>query len=145
MPIDSYFNYEYGELPYRSIKFHHYTLPVPNILPSATVNFTHDEPYTRVTEWNKLPYKINQKSHTSLTIEEPCDYKDNNMERYYPIKDLDGQNTEKYKKYRSNVSDNVSFIGRCGLYTYLDMHQAISSALSIANKFIEKQSGELAP
>jgi len=58
------------------------------------------------------------------------------MERYYPIKDLEGLNRKIYNKYKSMVSNNMTFIGRCGKYVYIDMHQAISSALAIAKKFI---------
>ncbi len=136
MPIDEYFDYELGELPYRSVKFHTYTLPLPSALPSVTVNFTHEEKFTRVTEWKKIPGHGVNASHTTLTFEEPCDYKDNNMERYYPVKDLLGTNLERYKKYKSLTPNKMTFIGRCGQYAYLDMHQAISSALSVANSYV---------
>jgi UDP-galactopyranose mutase len=136
MPIDLFFNFSLGELPYRSIKFHTYSLPLPNIYPVATVNFTHNEPYTRVTEWKNLPSNSKRsKSHTTITIEEPCDYKDNNYERYYPIKDSNEANLLLYRKYKMMVPPNMTFIGRCGLYAYLDMHQAISSALNVAKGF----------
>jgi UDP-galactopyranose mutase len=137
MPIDEFFDYKFGELPYRSIKFHTHTLPIPQALPVTTVNFTHDGPYTRVTEWKKLPLHGDSQTHTTITIEEPCDYKENSMERYYPVKDLSGVNTKRYSMYKEITPSNISFIGRCGLYAYLDMHQAISSALSIAKNFIE--------
>ena len=136
MSIDEYFNKCYGELPYRSIKFHNYNIPVPNVLPVATVNFTHNEPYTRVTEWKNLPGHGVNASWTSLTIEEPCDFQDNNLERYYPVKDISGHNKDLYLKYKKLIPDNMTFIGRCGLYAYLDMHQAVSSALSISKEFI---------
>jgi UDP-galactopyranose mutase len=138
MPIDEYFEYAYGKLPYRSIKFHNIDLPVPQLLPTATVNFTHDDPYTRVTEWKLLPGHGTSSAFTTLTIEEPCAYENNNYERFYPVKDLEGINTKLYKKYKDMTPDNVTFIGRCGLYAYLDMHQAISSAQSIADEFIKK-------
>jgi UDP-galactopyranose mutase len=137
MPIDEYFEYVHGKLPYRSIKFHNVDLPVPRLLPVATVNFTHDYPYTRVTEWKLLPNSRISSAFTTLTIEEPCSYEDNYFERYYPVKDLEGKNTDLYKKYKAMTPDNVTFIGRCGLYAYLDMHQAISSAQSIADDFIK--------
>lgn len=133
MPIDEYFDYELGELPYRSIKFHHLTLPMPAALPVATVNFTHDGPYTRVTEWKKLPGHGDSMTHTALTFEEPCDYKDNQMERYYPVKDRGGVNLERYRQYKAKVPGHMTFMGRCGQYAYLDMHQAISSALAVAS------------
>lgn len=139
MPIDMYFNYEYGELPYRSIKFHNVTLQQPKVLPTATVNFTHDGPYTRVTEWKNIPAHGENDYTTVLTYEEPCDYKDNDYERYYPVKDLEGTNRETYKKYKERVNeDKMTFIGRCGMYVYVDMHQAISSALATARRFLDK-------
>ena len=110
---------------------------MPSALPTATVNFTHSGPFTRVTEWKKLPGHGVHETYTTLTFEEPCDYKDNFMERYYPVKDLEGLNLKKYKKYRAMCPSHVSFIGRCGLYAYLDMRQAVSSALSIAQDFID--------
>ncbi len=136
MPIDEYFNFRYGHLPYRSIKFHNFTIPSPLIYPVATVNFTHDEKFTRVTEWKHLPNHGVNEAYTSLTFEEPCDYSDNNFERYYPIKDIDGKNKETYKKYEKLVGNNMTFIGRCGLYAYLDMHQAINSSMKIATDFV---------
>ena len=135
MPIDEYFEFKYGPLPYRSIRFETHTLPCPSALPTATVNFTHDGPHTRVTEWKKIPNHGDNKYYTTLTFEEPCDYVDNNFERFYPVKDRDGKNRALYEKYKAEQPENVTFIGRCGLYAYLDMHQAINSALAIARKF----------
>ena len=139
MPIDMYFNYDYGELPYRSIKFYNVVLQQPKVLPTATVNFTHDGPYTRVTEWKNIPCHGSNDYTTVLTYEQPCDYKDNDYERYYPVKDLEGTNRETYKKYKDRVDeDKMTFIGRCGMYVYVDMHQAISSALATARRFLDK-------
>lgn len=135
MPIDEFFEFKHGPLPYRSIRFHTATLPIPKVLPTATVNFTHKEPFTRVTEWKLLPGHGHNPAYTTLTTEEPCDYKDNQFERYYPVKDVGGENLERYRLYAAEPSGNVTFIGRCGLYAYLDMHQAVSSALSIVQKW----------
>lgn len=136
MPIDMYHSYRFGELPYRSIKFHTVNLPMTKVLPSTTVNFTHDGPYTRVTEWKNIPDHGTNDKWTTLTYEEPCDYIDNEMERYYPVKDKNGVNRELYKKYTQLETPNMTFIGRCGLYAYLDMHQAVNSALATARKFL---------
>jgi UDP-galactopyranose mutase len=137
MPIDEYFQFCYGPLPYRSIKFTHLNFPTPTLFPTATVNFTHHGPYTRVTEWRHLPGHGSSEFMTALTYEEPCDYKDNNYERYYPVKDVSDENSNLYKKYRELVKDNMTFIGRCGQYVYLDMHQAISNSMAIANGFLK--------
>jgi len=136
MAIDQYFDYKYGKLPYRSIKFETIHLPMAQVLPTTTVNFTHYGPKTRVTEWKHFPLHGENEHRTTLTFEEPCDYKDNNFERYYPINDNQGKNRKLYEKYKSEKMPNVTFIGRCGLYVYLDMDQAISSSLAIARKFL---------
>ena len=136
MPIDEYFEFKHGKLPYRSIKFETMSLPIPQALPTATVNFTHHGPKTRVTEWKNIPCHGDNKYITTLTFEEPCDYSENNFERYYPVKDRDGKNRELYKKYKAEIPEHMTFIGRCGLYAYLDMHQAVSTALSTVRKFL---------
>lgn len=139
MAIDEYYDYCYGELPYKSIKFHH-TDTIDFKMPTAVVNFTDDSKFTRVTNWSMLP------SHGGgelYTLEEPCDYKENNYERYYPVKDMDNNNKVVYNKYKSIHNNKVTFIGRCGLYTYLDMDMAIASSLSIANQFLNSNEGIL--
>jgi UDP-galactopyranose mutase len=136
MPIDEWFEWKYDKLPYRSIKFETVSLPIPRALPTATVNFTHHGPKTRVTEWKNIPCHGDNKYITTLTFEEPCDYSENNYERYYPVKDRDGKNRELYKKYKAEIPEHMTFIGRCGLYAYLDMHQAVSTALSTVRKFL---------
>ena len=136
MSIDEFFDNVYGELPYRSIKFHTQSYPVNRFFPVAVVNFTHQEKYTRVTEWKNLPNHGINNEFSTLTFEEPCDYSENNFERFYPVKDINQLNHALYNKYYALIPPNVTFIGRCGLYAYLDMHQAIASAMSIARKFI---------
>ena len=136
MPIDQYYDYCYDELPYRSIKFSTVHLPVPNVYKTPVVNFTHNGKHTRLTEWKNLTGHGYNEHMTTITYEEPCDYKDNNYERYYPVKDASGINRNKYKQYADIQNDKVTFIGRCGLYVYIDMDQAISSSLSIAKKYI---------
>lgn len=132
MPIDAYFDFSLGELPYRSIRFHTVTLPTPRALPSVTVNFTHDGPHTRVTEWKLLPGHGENPYFTTLTFDEPCDYRDNRMQRYYPVKDASGANRALAARYRSMLDPRMTFVGRCGTYAYLDMHQAVSHALAVA-------------
>ena len=140
MPIDEYYDYEFGELPYRSIKFHTHSLPTPKLLPASVVNFTHSGKYTRMTEWKNIPCHGENAECTWITYEEPCDYKDNQMERYYPVKDIDGKNRDIYRLYseKSKLHPTMEFIGRCGLYAYFDMDQAVSSALACAKRFLEK-------
>lgn len=133
MPIDQYYDYCYGELPYRSIKFHnitnHFEMPTP------VVNFTDENKYTRITKWEMFP---NHGSGELYTLEEPCDYKDNNMERYYPVKDVDGKNRVVYSAYKQIPNDKVIFIGRCGMYVYLDMDMAVATSLVTVKNFIKR-------
>lgn len=136
MSIDEYFDYDIGVLPYRSILFKSTTVPVPRLFPVSSVNFTHNEKYTRVTEWKNFPNHGYHPSSSTITVEEPCDFLDNNLERYYPIKDIAGENRKLYKMYKERAPKNHTFIGRCGLYAYLDMDQAVSSALHTANSFL---------
>ena len=138
MPIDHMFGYCFGRLPYRSIKFHDVVLPSPKLLPTACVNFTHDGPNTRMTEWKNFPNHGENNSLTVITYEEPCDYEDNDFEPYYPVKDIDGKNRQVYRKYRDLIPKKMTFIGRCGLYAYLDMDMAIAFAMKNVQDFIEE-------
>ena len=142
-PIDEYFECRLGALPWRSIKMHVHSVPLPRALPGPVVNFTHDGPFTRVTEWQHLPAHGFNPWWTTLTFEEPCDYRDNHMERYYPVKtsQADCPHRALYKKYveLAEQEKNVIFIGRCGQFVYVDMHQAISSALAAVRKFLKEQ------
>jgi UDP-galactopyranose mutase len=135
MPIDEFYEYCYGELPYRSIKFETINLSLPLALPSAVVNFTHKGPNTRVTEWKHIPNHGKNPYETTLTFETPCDYKENNLERFYPVKNANGENRELYLKYADIKNDKMTFIGRLGLYAYLDMDQCVNNALLIIKNF----------
>jgi UDP-galactopyranose mutase len=138
MPIDEYYDFKFGRLPYRSIKFHSTNIPLPKIQDYPTINLTNNGKFTRVTEWKNYPQHGENEYETTITWEEPCCYTQNNGERYYPVKDINGINRERYKKYRAEPNQKMTFIGRCGQYVYLDMHQAISNSLNIAQKYREK-------
>lgn len=138
MPIDVYYDFIHGELPYRSIKFKTITLPEKQIYKTATTNFTTYDGPTRVTEWKNFPNHGDNHLATTLTYEYPCDYKENDMQRYYPVKDIDGKNQKIYEKYKHIQNNNVTFIGRCGTYQYLDMHQVINQSLTHVNKFMKE-------
>lgn len=138
MPIDEYYDYKYGKLDYRSIKFHNIDFPSPKLLPVVTVNFTNKSKFTRMTEWKNLPEHGINENYTTITYEEPCSPQENNNERYYPVKDLIGKNRKIYLKYKKIKNEKVEFIGRLGLYSYLDMDQCISSALKSSENFLKK-------
>jgi len=137
MPIDVYYDYRFGELPYRSLKFYNIDLPMVRSLPTTVVNFTNDSPYTRITEWKNFPEHGSNDKLTTLTYEEPCDYRDNYYERYYPVKDINGENQKIYKTYKDIENPTVTFIGRCGMYVYIDMDQAVNSSLATVTRFKE--------
>ena len=138
MLIDEYFGFQLGRLPYRSLRFHHFDLPAPRMSAWPVINFTHDGPMTRMTEWKNFPDHGTNSDYTSVTFEEPCADHENNYERYYPVKDRAGVNRALYRSYQALTPSRMKFIGRTGLYAYLDMHQAISSALAQAEDFLSQ-------
>lgn len=138
MPIDEYYGFCFGDLPYRSIKFEHkigegFVHDVP------TINFTDNSIYTRKTCWHLYP-GCTRGNENLVTYERPCDYKDNNMERYYPVKTVDNQPQKLYAKYRELAAENkkVTHVGRCGQYQYYDMHQVIANSIKVVKNFIGK-------
>jgi UDP-galactopyranose mutase len=134
MPIDEYFEFEHGELPYRSIKFAHRTTSEYVHSEASVVNLTSEYGPTRITDWSKFPNSFGK--NPMFTEEYPCDYRENGMERYYPVKDIDGNNRKTYEKYKQMVNkDKMTFIGRCGQYVYIDMDMAVNSSLQLAKKF----------
>lgn len=134
MPIDEFFGFEEGALPYRSIRFHHEAKP-DDYARGATpvVNFSDARPFTRETDWSRLPgHRVRETGRKTVTREEPCDYLDNDLERYYPVKTSDGRHELIYQRYKRRAEQlgGVNFIGRCGTYQYLDMHQVINQSLA---------------
>jgi UDP-galactopyranose mutase len=136
MPIDEYYGFEFGELGYRSIVFEHrHGEQFPHEVP--TVNFTDTGRYTRKTNWDLYP-GLGGGCEALVTYETPCDYRENNMERYYPVKTTDGRFSKIYECYRdvSKANASITFIGRCGQYRYFDMHQVVANSLTIARRFL---------
>jgi UDP-galactopyranose mutase len=140
MPIDEFFGYDEGVLPYRSIRFHHEVKPDSYARgETSVVNFTDAGPITRETDWSRLPgHRVRQTGLKTITREEPCDYRDNDLERYYPVKTSDGRFDAVYQRYRTRAErlGTITFIGRCGTYQYLDMHQVINQSLSGAQAWL---------
>ena len=139
MPIDEYHEFCLGHLPYRSIRFHNETRSQKRSTPWSVINYTDSGKFTRETHWHLLPnHLVNDTGRYTVTKEEPCNYLDNNLERYYPIKSSDGINEAIYAKYKllSLSKKTVSFIGRCGTYQYLDMHQVINQSLAGVRKWV---------
>lgn len=132
MPIDEYYSFCFDPLPYRSIRFHNQGVSWEDVLPNAVTNYPTDKQFTRRTDWCRLPHHVvSREDTTTITLEEPCDYRDNHMERYYPIRTSDHRFEKRYHKYRalSKRDGATTFIGRCGTYQYLDMHQVINQSI----------------
>ena len=138
MPIDEFYDFKFGNLPYRSIKFKHLITESDNSSGHVTINYSDSSKHTRETWWHNIPgHHVKRKDLFVKTQEEPCDYKDNNYERYYPVKTSDDRFGEIYKKYRNLKEENIEFIGRCGTYQYLDMHQVVNQSLLNVNRWIK--------
>ncbi|MCR5734536.1 MAG: UDP-galactopyranose mutase, partial [Lachnospiraceae bacterium] len=128
--IDEYYDYCYGELEYRSLRFETETLDMPDFQGNAVVNYTEYEvPYTRIIEHKHFEFGTQEK--TVITREYPAAWKRGD-EPYYPVND--DKNSNLYKKYRelADKEDRVIFGGRLGQYKYFDMHQVVESALSLS-------------
>ena len=138
MPIDVFFERRLGELPYRSIRFHRAVVPRRDASPHSVVNYTDAGRFTRETWWHNIPDHDGGGTHVVRTIEEPCDYRDNAMERYYPVKTEDGRYDALYRRYAelAATEPKVSFIGRCGTYQYLDMHQVVNQSLAGVRRWL---------
>jgi UDP-galactopyranose mutase len=136
-PIDRYFNYEFGELEYRSLRFENETLQVENYQGVAGMNYTDEEtPYTRIVEHKHFEF-VNC-PNTVITKEYSVNY-EIGVEPYYPIND--SKNAEIFSKYfeKSKTIDNLIIGGRLAEYKYYDMHQVIGSALAKTKKIVEKE------
>ncbi|MCT1901992.1 UDP-galactopyranose mutase [Oceanobacillus sojae] len=130
--IDQFFNYKYGELEYRSLKFESAVLEQENYQGNAVVNYTDSEtPYSRIIEHKH--FEFGKQPKTIITKEYPMSW-EKGSEPYYPIND--DKNNEKFKQYQdlAEKQSNVIFGGRLGMYKYYDMHQVIASALTMAKK-----------
>jgi UDP-galactopyranose mutase len=143
MPIDEYFDFAYGPLPYRSLRFHHRRESIGYARgPAPVVNFTDSGNYTRETDWSMLPLHQNAASASkTITTEEPCDYQDNAMERYYPVRTNDDRYRKQYDRYLALAlaGPAMRFIGRCGTYQYLDMDQVINQSLQQVTRWLGQQ------
>jgi UDP-galactopyranose mutase len=140
MAIDEFFGCRLGELPYRSLRFHHRTVTRWDDLPYSVRNYTDAGPFTREAWWHCLPGHLHRDTgRRTVTIEEPCDYRENGNERYYPVKTADGRSQALYQAYRALAENlpNMRFIGRCGTYQYLDMDQVIGQSLAGARRWLE--------
>lgn len=144
-PVDEYFDFCFGKLPYRSLRFKHETINRPVFQPEAVINYPNEHLYTRVTEFKYLTGQ--EHSKTSIVYEFP----ENGGDPYYPVPRP--ENHEIYKQYKqlADATPGVHFIGRLATYKYYNMDQVAAQALALFKKLsggksrVEKRSSVLYP
>ena len=133
-PIDEYFDYRFGKLPYRSLRFDHRTLEEERFQPVAVVNYpSEDVPFTRISEYKHLTGQ--QSPVTTVTYEYPSAEGD----PYYPIPRPENQ--ELFKRYEAlaDETEGVTFVGRLATYRYYNMDQIVGQALATFRRLDEKK------
>lgn len=128
-PIDKFYNYKFGELEYRSLRFETEILDKENYQGNAVVNYTEYEvPYTRIIEHKHFEYDVDT-TKTVVTKEYPDKWVQG-KEPYYTINDE--RNNNLYQKYSELAKNdkNIIFGGRLGQYKYFDMDKVIAEALN---------------
>ena len=123
-PVDTYFDYCYGKLPYRSLEFKHETHDLPVYQSAPVINYPNEHLYTRVTEFKYLTGQDHSK--TSIVYEFPKDQGD----PYYPVPRK--ENADLYAKYKAlaDAKSDVHFVGRLATYKYYNMDQIVAQALT---------------
>ena len=132
-PIDAYFDYCFGKLPYRSIQFEHEHLPTtPLHQEVAVVNYPNNHAYTRITEFKHLTGQ----SHpgTSIVREFPCSEGD----PYYPVPRPENEVLFKQYEALTKTTPDVSFVGRLAQYRYYNMDQCVGAALKAAEAILAR-------
>ena len=133
-PIDEYFDFRFGRLPYRSLKFDHRTLEQDRFQEVGTVNYpSPDVPYTRISEYKHLTGQ--EHPRTTITYEYPSAEGD----PYYPVPREENQ--QLYKKYEAlaDATPDVTFVGRLATYRYYNMDQIVGQALATFRRIDEKR------
>jgi len=127
-PIDSYFDFRFGKLPYRSLRFEHQHISqCDKFQPVGTINYPNDHEYTRVTEFRYLTGQTH--SGTSIVRE----YPNSEGDPYYPIPRPENEALfQRYKKLAAEV--DALFVGRLAEYRYFNMDQVVGAALALINK-----------
>jgi UDP-galactopyranose mutase len=133
-PIDEFFDFQFGKLPYRSLKFDHRTLEQEQFQPVAVVNYpSEDVPYTRITEYKHLTGQQHPK--TTITYEFPAAEGD----PYYPIPRDENQILYKQYEALADATPNVTFVGRLATYRYYNMDQIVGQALATFRRLDERR------
>ena len=127
--IDEFYEYRFGKLPYRSLRFDFESSNKVPYQPTTQVNYPSENYYTRITEFIHF-YKNKNYNKTIIAKEYPFQYENNSNDiPYYPIPQK--RNIELYKKYQSISNDKIIFIGRLGNYSYYNMDQVVERSLFI--------------
>src|SRR3954469_11405301 len=134
-PVDAFFNYKYGKLPYRSLEFRHENVKQEQFQPVGTVNYPNDYGYTRISEFKHITGQ--QHPTTSVVYEYPQAEGD----PYYPVPRP--ENAELYRKYEAEADAmaNVTFVGRLATYKYYNMDQVVAQALTAFKRLQERHAG----
>jgi UDP-galactopyranose mutase len=135
-PIDEFFDFRLGRLPYRSLHFHHQTLDQAWYQSVAVINYPSEQvAHTRVTEYKHLTGQ--QHARTSISHEFPAAEGD----PYYPVPRL--ENIALYERYRAlaKAEPGVTFVGRLGTYRYYNMDQVVAQALSVYQRIADAEPG----
>lgn len=129
-PIDEFFDYRFGKLPYRSLEFKFETRNVPVAQPAPVINYPNENAYTRITEFKYLTGQ----EHPKTTV--VYEYPQAEGDPYYPVPRA--QNTTLYRKYQAlaDSTPTVHFLGRLGTYKYYNMDQCVAQALTLYRKII---------
>ncbi|OKH54249.1 UDP-galactopyranose mutase [Calothrix sp. HK-06] len=137
-PIDTFFDYMYEELPYRSLKFSFETLDQEHYQEVGTVNYPNEYDITRITEQKYLSGQTSPK--TTLVKEYPQAYVPGINDPYYPVpREENRARYELYLKEASKLNGSVIFAGRLAEYKYYDMDQAVLRALSLFEKEVQEK------
>ena len=134
-PVDEYFNYCYGKLPYRSLEFKFETIDREVFQSTGTINYPNEQLYTRITDFKYLTGQVHPK--TAIVYEFPKAEGD----PYYPVPRP--ENAELYKKYQQLASTmkNTYFVGRLATYKYYNMDQVVAQTLTTFKKITQVQEG----
>ena len=130
-PIDQYFNYIFGKLEYRTVRFENEILNIKNYQGVAVMNYTDsDTPYTRIIEHKH--FEFGQQEKTVISKEYSSEWKENS-EPYYPINN--NRNNSLYLKYKelADNEENIIFGGRLSEYKYYDMHHIVEQVIKYAD------------
>ena len=131
-PIDAYFDYTHGPLPYRTLYFRWERRKAEKVLPASVVNYPNEQTFTRVTEYKQLTGQ--ESPYTALSYEYPENYEPGRNEPYYPVPQK--ENRIRYQKYLqlAERETSVRFLGRLADYRYYNMDQAVARALKVAEE-----------